>query len=828
MADVSLIDRLLDVIEHDIVPKTAEGVAHGNKLFGAAILRKGDRSLVVAETNNEIENPLWHGEMHCLKRLYEMPQADRPRRGDCIFLATHEPCSLCLSAITWAGFDNFYYLFSHEDSRDSFAIPHDLKILKEVFTLDPGGYHAENAYWKSYSHPQAGARPAGDRARAARSADRQDRDALRRTVGAYQAGKTGQRHSAELRHCAESCRSRNALDRSAVRAVADVGPHEDRHRISPQGRSNFPTWASRCPTAAGCRRGSGCRTTPSRIRCRRSSNTCPTASATARRRATPDASLLRRPRLCLRPRRHARQRRFRRPDGGRIHRAGTAGRLRGDRLGGRAALVHRRGRHDGHFLGRLQRAAGRGEAPAGAEGGDHALLDRRPLRRRHPLQGRLLLNENLGWAATMLAYSSRPPDPAIVGDSWRDMWLERLENEPFLPAVWLEHQRRDAFWKHGSICEDFSAIKAAMLAVGGWADGYKNAVSRLVAGIEAPAKGIVGPWIHKYPHFAVPKPAIGFLQEALRWWDRWLKDIDTGVENDPAMRLYVMDSEPPRDWYEERPGRWIAEHGLAVAGPRTAPIHARRRRPARRETRAHARPRSSPRRRIAAWPAANIAPSGSARNCRATSAPTTRNRLLRHRRRSTRRSTSSARRWSGCRLAADRPQAMLAVRLCDVQPDGALDPHHLWRAQPDAPRQPRIPRRRWCRAKPMQVALQLDDIAYRVPAGHRLRLAISTTYWPMVWPSPEPVSLTLSGGDADLPLRPRAQATKASFAEPEGARAWATETVRHASHKRATVERDRETGTGDLRYRRRFRRRSRPRSRPRQWRHRARNLVDRS
>ena len=151
MADISLIDRLFDVIENDIVPKTEEGVAHGNKLFGAAILRKDDRSLVLAETNNETENPLWHGEVHCLKRFYEMPKADRPDTRDCIFVSTHEPCSLCLSAITWTGFDNFYYLFSHEDSRDSFAIPHDLKILKEVFTLDPGGYNAENAYWKSYS-----------------------------------------------------------------------------------------------------------------------------------------------------------------------------------------------------------------------------------------------------------------------------------------------------------------------------------------------------------------------------------------------------------------------------------------------------------------------------------------------------------------------------------------------------------------------------------------------------------------------------------------------------------------------------------------------------
>ena len=151
MTDPILIDRLLDVVEFEIAPKTAQGVAQGNKLFGAAILLKADRSTVIAETNNETENPLWHGEIHALKRFYELPREDRPKPADCIFLTTHEPCSLCLSAITWGGYDNFYYLFSHEDSRDSFNIPHDLRILKEVFRLEPGGYAAANDYWKSYN-----------------------------------------------------------------------------------------------------------------------------------------------------------------------------------------------------------------------------------------------------------------------------------------------------------------------------------------------------------------------------------------------------------------------------------------------------------------------------------------------------------------------------------------------------------------------------------------------------------------------------------------------------------------------------------------------------
>lgn len=133
-----LLGRLLDVIELDIAPKTRVGVEEGNKLFGAAILLKSDLSLIVAETNNETENPLWHGEMHAIKRFYELPRGSRPDPKDCLFLATHEPCSLCLSGITWSGFDNFYFLFSHQDSADSFAIPYDIDILKSVYAVpDP-------------------------------------------------------------------------------------------------------------------------------------------------------------------------------------------------------------------------------------------------------------------------------------------------------------------------------------------------------------------------------------------------------------------------------------------------------------------------------------------------------------------------------------------------------------------------------------------------------------------------------------------------------------------------------------------------------------------
>ena len=149
MSATTIAADLLDVMERDVLPMTERGVAAGNKVFGAAVLRKSDTSVVIAGTNSETDNPLLHGEINTLNQFYEL--TDRPPTRDLLFLSTHEPCPLCLSAITWAGFDNFYYFFTYEDSRDAFAIPHDLRILKEVFDVDDGGYRRSNAFWTCYS-----------------------------------------------------------------------------------------------------------------------------------------------------------------------------------------------------------------------------------------------------------------------------------------------------------------------------------------------------------------------------------------------------------------------------------------------------------------------------------------------------------------------------------------------------------------------------------------------------------------------------------------------------------------------------------------------------
>ncbi len=145
------LENFKNIFIREILPITEKEVAKGNKIFGAAILRKKDFSLVIAGSNNEMENPMWHGETHTLKKFYEIEKSSRPNEKDCIFLSSHEPCSLCLSAITFSGFDNFYYLFPYEITNSDFEIPHDLKILKEIFKINDGNYNKENFYWKSHN-----------------------------------------------------------------------------------------------------------------------------------------------------------------------------------------------------------------------------------------------------------------------------------------------------------------------------------------------------------------------------------------------------------------------------------------------------------------------------------------------------------------------------------------------------------------------------------------------------------------------------------------------------------------------------------------------------
>ncbi len=412
--------------------------------------------------------------------------------------------------------------------------------------------------------------------------------------------------------------------------------------------------------------------------------------------------------------------------------------------------------------------------------------------------GGCLLTENFFWGSAFLQFMARPADPRITGTGWREQWRQRLESwRPVASQIWLAHPWRDDYWKHGSVCEDYGAITCAVYAVGGWADGYSNAVPRMLANLACPRKGLVGPWGHKYPHDGIPGPAIGFLQESLRWWDHWLKGRDTGIMAEPMYRVWQADPGRPDAVADTAKGRWVAE--ASWPSPRLSP---RRYHLNAAGLGAAAGPRTILTRisgqtvGIAGgtWCPYGLGGKSSdlaidqgeddGRSIAFDSAP-----------------IESPLAILGAPEAAltvvvDRPLAFLAVRLMDVAPDGTAnrvsygllnlthrDGHE--RAAPIVP------------GRPMTVRVRLNDVAHRFPAGHRVRVAVSTTYWPMVWPSPEPVRLELVAGAShiELPVRAADPADErlAPFAAPEAA-ALPAMTIRRQARGERTLRRDIATG----------------------------------
>jgi putative CocE/NonD family hydrolase len=382
----------------------------------------------------------------------------------------------------------------------------------------------------------------------------------------------------------------------------------------------------------------------------------------------------------------------------------------------------------------------------------------------HYVGGCVLAVDMLPWAATMLTGNALPPDPAAVGDGWRETWLARLERTPAFVEAWLAHQRRDGYWRQGSVCEDYGAIEAAVYAVGGWADGYSNAIPRLIAGLPGPRKGLIGPWSHAFPQDGEPGPAIGFLQECLRWFDHWLKGIDTGVMDEPVLRAWMQEPVAPATHYTERPGRWVAEDRWpANTNPWTwdfAPDEALTHRST--ESTGLDAGAWCPDGGEGDWPADQRAEDE--RSLAFTSEPLHDDVEI------------LGFGEVDLSLAVDRPTALVAVRLCDVAPDGSSllvtrGVLNLTHRDGHADPVPLEPGRRY------DVRVTLDAIGQRVPAGHRLRVALSTAYWPWAWPSPEPVALTLHGGTLTLPNRPPSHDEQPDFGPPEWAAPLPVQTI---------------------------------------------------
>ncbi len=420
--------------------------------------------------------------------------------------------------------------------------------------------------------------------------------------------------------------------------------------------------------------------------------------------------------------------------------------------------------------------------------------------------GGCIVTDTMAWGTSFFGRMARAPDPLMVGEErWRRMWRQRLDGwePPFV--AWLKHQTRDAFWKHGSVCENYEDVECAVFAVGGWADGYSNAIFRMLANLKAPRLGLVGPWGHKYPHVGVPGPAIGFLQEARRFWDQWLKGIDTGIMQEPMLRAWVQESLPPAAHYDHRPGYWASES--AWPGPNVS----EKQFALGRNTLA-AKDSGKADRENAALPIASPQSVGQhggewCPNGMGGLSPEL---------------PLDQREEDGASLVfdtepleapltilgapvveleveADQPAALLAVRLNDLRPDGSdlrvtygvLNLTHREGHETPIPLRP---------GKPVRVRVQMNAIGHVFPAGHRIRLALSTAYWPMIWPSPKPVRLIVhtAGSRLFLPLRDRQPGdAKIRFEPPVKGRATPRRIVKGPAQSR-TITRD--VTTNDLVY----------------------------
>ena len=416
--------------------------------------------------------------------------------------------------------------------------------------------------------------------------------------------------------------------------------------------------------------------------------------------------------------------------------------------------------------------------------------------------GGCVLGDNFSWATTFFSrVSPRAPDPDIVGERWKKMWLERLENTPLLLERWLQHQRRDDYWKHGSVCESYSDITCPVFAIGGWNDGYQNAIPRLLEHLSCPRIGVIGAWSHCYGFDGGPGPAIGALQEFLRWWDYWLKDIETGIMDEPMLRAYMEESTQPTAQIQTWPGRWISEPRWPVSDGGVKPQ--------------------------LLW--LNNGGKLTEATNKVTAAVTVKSPLqtgffagewCRH---NTGTDLATDQRYedsgSACfdgnvlesRLeilgapvitldfSVDQPVAQAVVRLNDVAPDGSVS-RITWGAKNLCQRQSSENPERLEPNQRYIVSFKLNDICYSILPGHQLRVAISSSYFPMLWPAPKPVNLSIwtENSRIELPVRsPRQSDELVVFEVPEEGPPVKRTTIEPAQNLQ-TVSFDAETGYWQL------------------------------
>ncbi|MDR1966646.1 MAG: CocE/NonD family hydrolase [Synergistaceae bacterium] len=384
-------------------------------------------------------------------------------------------------------------------------------------------------------------------------------------------------------------------------------------------------------------------------------------------------------------------------------------------------------------------------------------------------KGGCLLNDNLWWGAIMLAYQSRPIDPQLDAGGWREKWSKRLEEMPHWPKLWMDHPLRDEYWKHGSICEDYSAIRCPVLAFDGWVDSYTNTVLRIMENLDVPRRAVIGPWGHLYAHDGAPAPAVGFLQEAVRWWDRWLKGAPNDAMDAPMVQAWMEGCVRPSAFQPVSPGRWVKADSWPTELVKECPLHLDYGKLT--DKISHGAGTVLLKTQLAhgllsgEWMGAGV-PGESPGDQRMDDgmAMVFDSEIL----------PDDVEIFGYPRLevelSSDKPCAMLFAQISDISPDGAatqvsygvMNLSHLEGHDKFVPLVP---------GKKVKSRVNLDCIAHCFPAGHRIRLSLATTFWPMFWPMPEEASLSidLSTGTLFMPVFTEREKCVGPIPQPESA-----------------------------------------------------------
>jgi hypothetical protein len=363
-----------------------------------------------------------------------------------------------------------------------------------------------------------------------------------------------------------------------------------------------------------------------------------------------------------------------------------------------------------------------------------------------------MVGQTLGWAAIMFGYNTRPPDPELVGVNWKTLWLDRLENTPHYLERWFEHQHIDEYWLNNSVDTDYDAIKIPVYAISGHADCWPNTVPRLLQNLRVPVRGLQGAWCHRYPHLGIPGPTVDFLSDAIRWFNQWMKEDNTGIMEEAQYQVFLQDSVKPQTYYDERPGRWVglsswpsdqidAEIFYLSPGKLS-------KEPASDQLMEICSPQTTGQLSGEYMPWFSFGPAeelpGDQREEDAGS-------LIFDTKPLTVPLEILGNAVAELKLSSNQPQALVAARLCDVRPDGSSTLItrgilNLSQRNGKSKPEPMIP------GEMATIKVELNHSAYVVPVGHQLRLAVSTSYWPMAWPSPTNSRLTIHPGSSALNL----------------------------------------------------------------------------